>query len=120
MSLVLAASIGARTSPEIAAAAVVMRMVAAGDVEARMDVSEIAPGDVESRTSTSATPNTAARKLLKNVSNVRARMLYTKVEFVARHIANAPPVEDRPDSTSRSEWGFFRRSWPSVCNVRSG
>ena len=75
MSLVLAASIGARTSEDNAAAAVAIRTVAAGAVELRMEVSGIAPEDAGTSISFSATPNTAARKLRKNVSSVRLSML---------------------------------------------
>lgn len=77
MSLVLAASIGARTRAEMVVAAVLIRTVAIGDADARIETSGITPAPVNSgtRTSFSAIPNMAAKKLLKNVSNVRVRIL---------------------------------------------
>lgn len=103
MSLVLAASIGASRMADMAAAAVVIRIVAAGDAEARMDESGTAPDEVGTSMSFSATPSIAAKKLLKNVSIVRASTPYTNVELVPRHIASAPPLDDRAESASRRE-----------------
>lgn len=100
---VLAASIGASTSADKAAAAVAMRMVETGEGDESIEVSGIEPDESGSRTSLSAIPRTAARKLRKKVSNVLIKILYTNVEFVARHIANAPLFAESADSTSISE-----------------
>ena len=100
---VLAASIGASTSADKAAAAVAMRTVEAGEGDESIEESGIEPEDNGSNTSLSAIPKTAARKLRKNVSRVRTKMLYTNVEFVARHMANTPLFEDRDDSASIRE-----------------
>ena len=100
---VRAASIGARTNADKAAAAVAMRTVEVGEGEESIEESGIDPEDNGSSTSLSAIPNTAAIKLLKNVSRVRTKMLYTKVEFVARHMPNAPLFEERDDNASMME-----------------
>lgn len=89
MSLVLAASMGAKSKAEIPVAAVAIRTVAVGDIDANIVLSE-KDGVAERAISDSAMPKTAARKLRKNVSNVRIRMLYMNVEFVPRQIARAP------------------------------
>lgn len=104
---------GASTKDERAVAAVAIKTVATGVVEARIEVSGIDPDDSGSKMSFSATPNTAPRKLLKKVSNVRSSMLYTNVEFVARHMASAPLSDERAERASISECGFFRTRWPS-------
>ena len=113
MSRVRAASMGASTTADKAAAAVLSKMVAIGVVDERIEVSGTAPPAEAERMSFSATANTAARKPLKNVSNVRVRMLYTKVEFVALHIAKPPSFDDRAERASSSEWGFLRCIRPS-------
>lgn len=71
---VLAASMGASNSAEIPVAAVAIRTVAMGDVDARIVLSE-KDAAAERAISDSAMPNTAARKLRKKVSKVRRRTL---------------------------------------------
>jgi hypothetical protein len=75
MRRVRAASTGERTSAARVAAAVEMRTVAVGDVELRMEVSGIADVVKDIKPSGSTIPKSAARKLRKKVSRVRARML---------------------------------------------
>ena len=67
-----AASIGARMRAESAVAAVAMEIVAIGDTDAKIVESDV-PIDADRAMSFSGMPNTAARKLLKNVSNVLRR-----------------------------------------------
>lgn len=74
ISRVRAASTGASTIADREAAAVAMQMVAKGDTEDSIEESGMVDEEVKS-TSCSATPNIAARKLLKNVSSVCERML---------------------------------------------
>ena len=99
---------GASTSADMAAAAVAIRTVATGAVDESIDESGIDPEVTGIKTSFSATLNTAAKKLLRKVSSVLVRTLYTKVEFVARHMAKAPLADESEESASRSEWGFLR------------
>lgn len=75
ISLVLAASTGARTSADKEEAAVAMRTVAMGEIEDSMDASGMVDDDDANSTSCSAIPNIAAKKLLRNVSRVCDRML---------------------------------------------
>lgn len=74
MIRVLAASIGASSSADIPVAAVAIRTVAAGEVDANVVLSEN-EAVADRAISDSAMPKTAARKLRKNVSNVLSRML---------------------------------------------
>ena len=70
INLVRAASIGARRRDDMAVAAVAMRTVAVGEIDARIEVSEKEAGDVRA-ISVSGIPNVAAKKDRKNVSKVR-------------------------------------------------
>jgi hypothetical protein len=74
MSRVRAASTGARTRAESDEAAVAMSTVAAGESDDKTAESGTVDEE-EYKTSCSATPNSAARKLRKNVSSVLDRML---------------------------------------------
>jgi hypothetical protein len=74
INLVFAASTGASTRADSDAAAVAIRTVAVGDIEDSTEASGI-EDDEANRTSCSATPNRAARKLRKKVSRVFERML---------------------------------------------
>lgn len=67
-------SIGARTKDEMAAAAVASKTVANGEGELSIELSGNVE-DVVRRASDSVTPRIAAKKLRKNVSNVRCRMV---------------------------------------------
>lgn len=103
MRRVLAASIGESTRAASAVAAVEMRTVAAGDADARIEMSGMVEVVKGTRISGSEIPNKAARKLRKKVSRVRARMLCIKVAFVPRHIDKAPLLEERAESASIKE-----------------
>lgn len=111
MSLVFAASTGARTSAVRDAAAVAMSTVAAGDMDDSTEESGIEDDDAK-RTSCSATPNSAARKLRKKVSRVFARMLWMKAVLVPLHMDRAPLFEDSEDSASISECEFLSSILP--------
>lgn len=103
---VRAASIGARRRADRPVAAVAIRTVAIGDVEANMFESDILAA-AASASSVSATPKTAAKKLRKKVSKVRSSTVYRKVEFVPRHIEIAPLFDESEDKASMIECGFF-------------
>jgi hypothetical protein len=75
ISRVRAASTGERTRAAIAVAAVEMRTVVVGEAEARMEESGMVDVLSGMRTSGSAIPKRAARKLRKKVSSVRERTL---------------------------------------------
>lgn len=75
MIRVRAASIGARTRPEIAAAAVEIKILASGEVEASIEASGMTPDVRGTNASPSATPNSAARKLRKNPSSALVKTL---------------------------------------------
>lgn len=107
---VLAASTGESIRAASAVAAVEMRTVAAGALEARIDVSGSAEEVNGSRTSGSAIPNSAARKLRKNVSSVRERTLWMKVVLVPRHMEKAPLLDESAERASTREYEFFRCS----------
>jgi len=113
MSRVLAASTGARTRAEREAAAVAMRTVAVGAIDESTEESGI-DEDEAIRTSCSATPNKAARKLRKKVSSVLERMVCMKVVLVALHIERAPLFDDRDDNASRRECEFLSSKLPDV------
>ena len=71
MSRVRAASIGARKRDVIAEDAVAIRTATIGEAAASIDASGTAPDAVGSKTSGSAMPKVAARKLRMKDSSVR-------------------------------------------------
>jgi hypothetical protein len=107
MRRVLAASIGESIRAASAAAAVDIRTVAMGAVEASIEASgrvEVVGG---TRMSGSETANSAARKLRKKVSRVLDMMLWMKVELVPRHTEATPLLEETADRASSRECEFL-------------
>lgn len=116
-SRVLAASTGASTKADKAAASVAMRTVAVGEIDDRTEESGIDDDDAK-RTSCSATPNSAARKLRKKVSSVFESMLWMKAVFVPLHIDRAPLLDDNEDRASSNECEFLSSNRPGgVCGA---
>lgn len=111
ISLVFAASTGARTSADRDAAAVAMSTVAAGEIDDRTEESGIVEDDVKS-TSCSAMPKSAAKKLRKKVSRVLERMLWMNAVLVPFHMDRAPLLLEREDRASIRECEFLSSNLP--------
>ena len=103
ISLVLEASIGARSKEEMADDAAMMRTDVAGVAEVSMEELGTTPAGAGTRMSASTTPNMAANRLRKKVSRVRNNTPYMKLVFVARHRESGPLWEDSDESASMRE-----------------